>query len=175
VISPVYCNGGKTLAALFCRDGIRKGAVALWDLRKGAVQKTLEKFDNLSLSFGHVTASRDGSTIAAAANIGTEGEIRKFKGTVRVWEARTGKLLRTFTVPGQLLYGIALSGDGRKLACGNHDSGAKVCVWEVKTGKLLSELRAKGIEYSSVAFSSDGRWVVGVGAGGLRYLFPGNR
>jgi WD40 repeat protein len=164
MLSPVYCNDGKTVAAVLTRDGPENGSVVLWDLQKGEVQQTLEKFDPTSLRYWHVTASQDGTTIAASANAGTEAELQARKGTIKVWEAKTGKLLGTFERPGEVHWGIALSADGKKLAGGNWSSDDnKVCVWDVRSGKVLAELEAGGLEYLSVALSADGRWVAGGG------------
>jgi RNA polymerase sigma factor (sigma-70 family) len=165
VNSLTYCNGGRTLAAVLMTGGIENGSVVLWDLQKGEVQQTLEKFDPTSNNvFWHVTASQDGMTIAASANTGTGGGLRQLQGTIKVWEAKTGKLLGTFERPGQVRWGIALSADGKKLAGGNSSSGdGKVCVWDVRSGKVLAELKAEGMDYMSVALSADGRWVAGGG------------
>jgi RNA polymerase sigma factor (sigma-70 family) len=164
MLSPVYCNDGKTVAGLLARDGPENGSVVLWDLQKGEVQQTLEKFDTTSLRYCHVTASQDGTTIAASAITGTEAQLQRRKGTIKVWEAKTGKLLGTFERPGEVHWGIALSADGKKLAGGNWSSDDNtVCVWDVRSGKVLAELEAGGMEYPSVALSADGRWVAGGG------------
>jgi WD40 repeat protein len=78
--------------------------------------------------------------------------------TVRLWDPATGKLVRTLagqhaptTAIGRqsVIYAVAFSPDGKRLASGDRVGG--VCLWEVETGKPLAKLDA-GTLYSQAFF-----------------------
>jgi RNA polymerase sigma factor (sigma-70 family) len=165
VHSLAYCNDGKTVALLLAKgeDPPAARSVVLWDVRKGKVQQTLEEFDKDAPGrFYSVTASKDGTTIAVAAGGGGPGD-----GAIKVWDARTGKLVRTFELKAQVP-AFALSRDGNKLIGGavitNDDRAGKLFVWDVKTGEVLQTLEADNmLGYYAAAISDDGKWIAGAG------------
>jgi WD40 repeat protein len=75
-------------------------------------------------------------------------------GRVRLWDAATGKALRTLKVPGTLVSGLAFSTDGKFLAAG---CDSAIHLWEVGTGKPVRRFAGHGAYSLSVAFSRDGR------------------
>jgi RNA polymerase sigma factor (sigma-70 family) len=82
--------------------------------------------------------------------------------SVRLWEAATGKELRSFDVPQKpgaelptLVNALALSRDGRTLAAGGRVG--PLYLWEVATGKLLRTVAAGREEIGAVALSPDGK------------------
>src|SRR5262249_54861815 len=60
-------------------------------------------------------------------------------GMVRLWDLRTGELVRTFTGPIHMVHTLAFSADGKRLAaaCWDHT----VRVWDAEAGKQLHVLR----------------------------------
>jgi RNA polymerase sigma factor (sigma-70 family) len=168
VESLAYCNNGKTLAVVvhkgYRRDVMDQwSSVVLWDLQKGKMEQTLENFDEGTLHFHNVTASKDGKRIAAAADDcgGKVGDV-----TIKVWDAKTGNLVRTVSTGAANPY-LALSHDGKSVACAGHNR--ELFVWEVETGKPLKTLQPQTDErvvLYSVAFSDDGKLIA---AGG--YVF----
>jgi WD40 repeat protein len=97
--------------------------------------------------------SRDGLRIASG---GADG-------TVKTWDANTGKLLRAIQahfVSGRrgleprAVTGVAFSPDGRLLASSSWDRTVKV--WDAATGRLVHTLAGHRREVSRVAFSPDG-------------------
>jgi RNA polymerase sigma factor (sigma-70 family) len=86
-------------------------------------------------------------------------------GTVRVWEARSGKELRKF---GGKDFGSAdwhiwsLSPDGKLLAVSDQES---FHLWNLETGKEVRQLRTKPYGDRTVAFSPDGK-IFGVSEAG---------
>jgi WD40 repeat protein len=169
VNSLAYCNDGKTMAVVLWngapRADTQAGSVVLWDLQKGKVEQTLEefeKFDKDTLQFWHVTSSRDGTTIAASA---TAGKVEF--GAIKVWEARTGKLLGTFELGAQVQRAVALSADGKKVAGGEAIGGnCEVCIWDVASGNLLKRLPTANMDNWSLALSEDGQWIAAGGWAG---------
>jgi WD40 repeat protein len=109
-----------------------------------------------SLSF-----SADGKVIASAAN----------DGTVRVWDAATGALLRSCGgdpkggLPTTLRYltDVTLSADGKTVAAGC--TASLVWAWDVGTGKQLFEARTPSYP-GEVAFAPDGKAVAAGLVGG---------
>ena len=60
-------------------------------------------------------------------------------GTVRLWEAGSGRLLATLQGHTGGVWGVALSGDGRLLASGSQDGTVRL--WEAASGRLLATLQ----------------------------------
>jgi RNA polymerase sigma factor (sigma-70 family) len=169
VNSLAYCNDGKTVVVVIWngtpRGDTQAGSVVLWDLEKGKVQQTLEEFvmlDNDTLQFWHATSSKDGTTVAASAT-----KKRADFGAIRVWEAKTGKVLGTFEFSATVLGAVALSADGKKAAGGDCITGdGEVCVWDVPSGNLLQRLPTPQMENFALALSEDGKWIAAGGRAG---------
>jgi WD40 repeat protein/tRNA A-37 threonylcarbamoyl transferase component Bud32 len=78
-------------------------------------------------------------------------------GTVKLWDAGTGQVLRTIDAHGRPVTGVSFSPDGHLLASSSWDKTVKV--WEAATGRLIHTLTGHTREASRVAFSPDGRRV----------------
>ena len=74
-------------------------------------------------------------------------------GDVRVWEARTGQLLRTLAGPSRQLRCAALSPDGRWAGAG--DAEGNVIMWNVINEQVAAVLRQHAETIMSVVFSPD--------------------
>jgi WD40 repeat protein len=109
--------------------------------REGNVRTTLPGGHNREVRA--VAASRDGKWIASGG----------YDGTVRLWDAATGKQARTIRVENWFVGSIAFSPDSKTLATG----GFSTQLWDVETGKLQRELFRAGT--LSVAFSADGKYL----------------
>jgi hypothetical protein len=75
-------------------------------------------------------------------------------GTVRVWDATTGRPLSPAWVHGTRARGAAFSPDGRLVATGGSDGTARV--WEAATGQPVTPYLRQGGEVFGAAFSPDG-------------------
>jgi WD40 repeat protein/serine/threonine protein kinase len=91
-----------------------------------------------------VAWSPDGTRLASGSN----------DGTVKVWEAATGKDTLTFRGHTNGVNCVAWSPDGRRLASASWDTTVKV--WEATTGKETRTLRGHTKRVWSVAWSPDG-------------------
>jgi WD40 repeat protein len=89
--------------------------------------------------------SRDSQTLASG---GADG-------TAKIWEASSGKLLRTIAAHAGPVSGVAFSPDGRLLASSSWDRTVKV--WEAATGNLLHTLSGHTLAATRVAFTPDGK------------------
>jgi len=83
-----------------------------------------------------VVYSPDGTLLATRGEPGDPSQPR----TVHVWNAKTGKLIRTLTAHPVPLTSIRFSPDGRYLAAGQPQHGAGVHIWEVATGRVVAQL-----------------------------------
>ncbi|MEK6705313.1 MAG: WD40 repeat domain-containing protein [Bdellovibrionota bacterium] len=82
--------------------------------------------------------------------------------TIRLWDTKTGKLIRMLNVEYCTAESVAFSPDGKVLAAGYNDG--TIQLWDIETGKNISTLK----DYSgssvyvvySIAFSPDGTLLV---------------
>jgi WD40 repeat protein/uncharacterized caspase-like protein len=108
----------------------------------------------LALQTGHsstVTAlviSSDGKRLAS-------GSLDK---TVILWDAESGKQLRSFAGHTEFITAVAISPDGLMLASGNTDDTVKL--WQVNTGRELRTLAGHANNVTAIAFNPDGSILV---------------
>jgi WD40 repeat protein len=75
--------------------------------------------------------------------------------TARVWDARSGQLLREFKGHKGGVYAVRFSTEGASLATASADGTARV--WDVRTGKQLSEVNMDGVgAVTAMAYTPDG-------------------
>ena len=96
-----------------------------------------------------VTFSPDGKTLASGSS----------DTSIRLWDVRTGKVLRTLAGHTGSVYSVDFSPDGKKIVSGSQD--ASIQVWDVNSGKALRTLTGYAAPVYSVAFSPDGKTVAG--------------
>src|SRR5205814_1730104 len=77
-----------------------------------------------------------------------------FDATVKLWEAATGKPLRTLAGHDKRVWSVAFSPDGTSILSGSHDATAKL--WDAGSGELLRTITQEGPNWH-VAFSPDGK------------------
>ncbi|HKB36203.1 MAG TPA: protein kinase [Gemmataceae bacterium] len=87
--------------------------------------------------------------------------------STRLWDGKTGKLLRSSTEPTYWVLALAFSPDGQ-LAVSPRDPSA-LRVWEVESGKERCQFTGHKSSVRSAVFSADGRYVFS--GGPLRGLF----
>jgi WD40 repeat protein/class 3 adenylate cyclase len=121
------------------------GFLKTWDPDTG------EEIASISGTMGAVGQSfnADGRFVAAAW---------PEDGTVRVAEAATGTIVRTFDDLDTFAFDTALSPDGSRLAVASADMDS-VPVFDVRSGDLVFELPRHTNAVNSVSWSPDGRWV----------------
>jgi WD40 repeat protein/sterol desaturase/sphingolipid hydroxylase (fatty acid hydroxylase superfamily) len=79
-------------------------------------------------------------------------------GTVKVWDAATGREERTLTGHHAMVQSVAVSGDGRHVVSGSADRTVKV--WDPDTGREECTLNGHLAPVLSVAVSADGQRIV---------------
>ena len=85
---------------------------------------------------------------------------------MQLWDAATGRKLRTLAGHDGYAYSIAFSPDGNTLATGGRDS--KIRLWDVATGSPKGTLAGHFGTVYAVAFSPDGRTLASAGIDMLR-------
>lgn len=112
--------------------GITDGIVSLWDTQTGEHIRTLtghaEKVNSVAFS-------PDGITIAAGDSLTLTADSQGKNPTVHLWDARTGKLLRTLKGHRYHIQSVAFSPDGKLIASGGDHSPIRL--WDVNTGQQI--------------------------------------
>ena len=98
-----------------------------------------------------VALDRDGSRIASGG----------FDGSVRIWNATSGELLRVLAGH-EIVHSVAFSPESTQVAAADDDG--KIRIWSTTTGHLLQELRGHEGVVWSVAYAPDGKRLASAGA-----------
>ncbi len=149
------------------------GLVAVWDLDAARPVKVLS---NVLGAVNDVRFSPDGSLLAVA------GGQPSAKGDLRLFQVADWKLLATLGGHDDVVFSIAFSPDGKRLASASFDKTVRV--WDVGTHKLQQTLTGHSDFVYAVAFGPDGKWlasaskdrsvkVVDVDTGKSRLTFSG--
>jgi RNA polymerase sigma factor (sigma-70 family) len=124
----------------------RSRRVRLWNVATGKLVRTFEGHGD---AIHGLSYAPDGKTIASAS----------YDGTVRLWEAATGKELRQINAGAMpRLSSVAFSPDGKTLA--TTDTSDTVSLWEAETGKGVGNLSAAARGVVSAVWSKDGKQIV---------------
>lgn len=127
--------------------------------------------------FDDLAFSPDGKWVAAQTRVDDGDDPFKRTYPIKVWDARTGKPVRTL-FDGKHVAGVAVSPDGKRVAttlsvCDQAKLGdgdvrdaftGKVLVWDVATGKEAATLEGWDVHCPyHVAFSPDGKYLAAGG------------
>lgn len=104
-------------------------------------------FEMLALQWVLAVAySSEGQTLASSGSS---------DGTIQLWNANNGGLLRTLKGHKEMVRTLAFSSDGKTLVSGSDDDTLRT--WNTTTGRMLRKLSGHSNDVKSVAFSRDGK------------------
>ena len=164
-------RGGRVAVVVTPQTADGSGAtVRVWDTASGKEVNTfpLPLRPVSAASMYRFAFSADGRRLALArgSNPGTKSPP---EGELLVWDMTTGARRTALVLP-PVVYGLALTADGSRLAVAVGDGGAnrQLKVHETDTGRPLLDAPATGLDYG-LAFSPDGTRLAGTGgpAGGV--------
>lgn len=143
----------KTQAVVF---GITKNhEMKLWSLDSGQPLVTFGADEQPPFSTDVLGAalSLDGKMLATSFNNKEKEKV----GLIRLWDATTGRLIKTLSGHTELVYNLMFSPDGKRLVSGGLDK--KIYLWDVATGQPY-ELPPQASSYSYRAVFSNGGHLV---------------
>ena len=148
ILSLSFSPDGRFLAA---GDDSENASIMVWNLVTG--ERTLR----LRWPHGPLKAivfSPDGKSVATASF---------FERGIRLWDVRSGKLLRSFAGHRLGTNSIAFSPDGSSLATGGSDGLLRL--WNVASGELKTTMDGHAVGLLSVVFLPDGQSLAAAGYG----------
>ncbi len=136
----------------YLAGGLEDGSVLLWNL-DGSAEPVL------------LAAGGSGPpvwSLAASGPILAAGDDR---GDLRIWNATTGKIMRSYSGYSGSIFALAISPDRSLLAAGGIQGSFRI--WSLEDGRLLRMVHAHNGWVNGLAFSPDGRWLLSSGSDGI--------
>lgn len=153
-ISP---DGRSILTAGVVANSLEGSGMFVWGIQTG--DKKLQ-IDTGGTPINQATFSPDGQYIVGG--IGNEP-------LARMWDAKTGNLVREFKGHSGWVAGVAFSADGKYLATASNDNTARL--WDVQTGQELRQFTGHIEAVFAVAFSPDGKTLLTASLDGTARLW----
>lgn len=148
ILSVAFSPDGKQLLS-----GGRDGNLRLWDVATGNGLKTLDQVERAY--HNHYLPPDTENRYIRAVGFSPDGKkvMSAFGRTVRLWDAQSGNLLRTFVGSPAHVNTAAFSSDGTRIASGSSDG--RIIIWDADSGMQLV----------SLFDVTDGEWVAMTPAG----------
>jgi WD40 repeat protein len=154
-----FSPDGKQLASASADKTVR-----VWDAQTGKHLLTLAGHTH---GVAAVCYSPDGKRLASTAGDRVVGTVLPvaLEGTVRVWDAETGKQLLALTGHMATIWGACFSPDGRRLATASQDGTVRL--WDAEQGQEVFALGDSSTDsFYAVSFSPDGTRLAGASGDG---------
>jgi RNA polymerase sigma factor (sigma-70 family) len=148
-----FSPDSKLLAVGEWGERSKHAKIQLYDAKTGEPKRELDLGDMKEQFIFRVAFTADGKQLLSAC------------GPVKLWDAHTGKELRTFDTKGLQTYKVAVSPDGQHLATGGFrkkkdETVYEILLWDAKTGEVKQTLppwKSPSMWTSSLSFSPDGK------------------
>ena len=134
-------------------SGSEDSTLKLWDAASGRSLRTLKGHID---SVNAVAFSADGRRIVSGSGYDILLPDRG-SDTIRLWDAASGRELRTLAGHSLRVTSVAFSPDGRTIVSGSDDRTLKI--WDTASGRELRTLAGHSGSVNAVAFSPDGRTI----------------
>ena len=125
--------------------------------------------DRLAKSFVHQDSHTSRAYSVAFSRNGTVLASASWDGTIKLWDMKSGRELRTLAGHSWGVYRAVFSPDGKQLASASRDATVKI--WDTATGSNTRTLVAESFAVKSVAWSPDGRLLASGGNDGVVKLW----
>lgn len=130
-------------------SGSSDKTLKFWDLKTGRVTRTLTE----SLGITRLILSPDGQTLVSVAReSGSGGFIQ-----IKLWEVKTGKLIRDFSTVSEFGIPEFFSSDSRVLISRGSDNGIKL--WDARKGIRILTLKGHLQPIRSLAITGEGQFL----------------
>jgi WD40 repeat protein len=120
----------------------------LWDAHTREVRQSFREQPRID----SVAISPDGTLLAGGLWIEKTADMPA-KAAIRLWDLKTGTMLKTIDAHPRSIYALAFNPDGKRLASG---SDTTIKVWDVQNGVELATLNGHRSSVQCLAFSPDG-------------------
>jgi WD40 repeat protein len=170
--TPLTGHKGGLWTALYSRDGRQiatasiDGTAKIWDARSGKVLRTFTRHVipfAPSIPVTCLAYSPDGRHIASASlapNIADLTNARKAFGVVKIWDPATFRQTAQYDKQIGLVYALAYSPDGRRIATSHINDEKAVAVWDARTGREVHVFRDIPCHTHRLRYSTDGRFLL---------------
>jgi WD40 repeat protein/serine/threonine protein kinase len=131
---------------------VESGILRLWDTQTGQ--------HKLAISHKDISSPAAFSPVEQLVAAGSP------EGTIRLWDADSGALLKELTGHTDGIWAMAFSPDGKTLASAARSRDNTVKLWNVSTGQIIHTFKLKG-HSTALVFSPDGTRLSATSASGV--------
>ena len=182
----------------FILSGSHDKTIALWDIERGQVIKTLQGHTRSVTSIcmssdGVFTLSgsedntlrmwliesgaclkvfeghKSGITSACMSPAGDYAISGSWDKTIRLWDTDRGKCLKTFTGHTESVTSLCMSSDGEFFLSGSMDKTIRL--WDIRKGTVSKILEGHNDSVTSMALSRNDKWLISGSRDGTMYLW----